>query len=96
MEINDPIKVVTPTEFSQKIVNGITVAMKTLEGVIFPIGALGLVSSILVLIIGSAFHSKTLRMIGTVGLASVSGGLLLYLGYPLILGLLKGIGQALR
>lgn len=87
----DPTNVdpIPAEEFSNRVVEALSVLTKATGGVILPLIGFGLIISIGLYLVGSVFKSQTLRKAGGGGLASCFIGGFLYFALPTIMGLLK-------
>jgi hypothetical protein len=90
------VQPVTPQEFSVKIANTLMVLTQAIGSIIIPLAGFILTISIIMFILGSLFHSSTLRRAGAGGMIGVAGGVLLYYAIPTILGVLQIAAQSLK
>lgn len=93
--VDKAVPYVSTEEFITRITKAIVIAINALGGVIMPIATLGLLASILVFAVGSLTHSKTIKKIGAAGLAAAAGSVLMYFAAPLIMGIIRSMGEQL-
>lgn len=94
--MTETIQPVSPAEFGTKISNMLVTLTQTVSSFIVPLATLAMLISVIVFITGSVVHSKIVRKTGAVGFFSAAGGLLLFYGIPLIMGVLANMSRALK
>ncbi|AAK80010.1 Zn-dependent membrane protease YugP [Clostridium acetobutylicum] len=90
------IKPVSPEIVSDKLTKVILVFYKTISEIIYPLAILGYCISVILIITGSCFHSRTVMKMGIVNFCVITLVLISYFFMPSFIGILKSIETILR
>lgn len=90
------VQPVTPEQFAQKTAQALTTLTQVIGSIIMPLAGFIFTVSIIMFILGSLFHTSTLKRAGAGGMIGVAIGVILYYAIPTILGVLQVVSQAFK